>query len=147
MVDPYNENYKGKLHVFTDGSKDIDKHMAGDAFVVPSSDLKVGIKCNPNLSVFTTELIAIEYAITWICKNKIKDSVILSDSLSTIQVLQAGRSKTRPDKINNILGMLDRAKTKGYVISYRMDTITCRNPRQCNSRHYCKRCNADWYRG
>ena len=55
-----NENYKGKLHVFTDGSKDTDNHMAGAAYVVPSLDLKVGIKCNPNLSVFTTELIAIE---------------------------------------------------------------------------------------
>ena len=59
-----NENYKDKLQVFTDGSKDIDKHMDWAAFEVPSLDLKVGIKCNPNLSVFTTELIAIEYAIT-----------------------------------------------------------------------------------
>ena len=115
-MDYINENHNGKLHVFTDGSKDIDKHLAGAAFVVPSLDLKVGIKCNPNLSVFTTELIAIEYAITWMRKNKIKDSVIFSDSLSSIQSLQAGRSKTRPDKINNILGMLDRAKTKGHVI-------------------------------
>ena len=42
--------------------------------------------------------------------------MIFCDSLSSIQSLQAGRSKTRPDKINNILGMLDRAKTKGHVI-------------------------------
>ena len=33
-VDYINENYKGNLHVFTDGSKDIDKHMAEVAFVV-----------------------------------------------------------------------------------------------------------------
>ena len=33
--------------------------MAGTALVVPSLGLKVGIKYNPNLSLFTTELIAI----------------------------------------------------------------------------------------
>ena len=91
--------------------------MAGTALVVPSLGLKVGIKCNPNLSLFTTELIAIamcDHMDTQ--KQKIKDSVIFSDSLSSIQALQTGRSKTRPDKNNSILDMLDHAKTKGHVL-------------------------------
>ena len=111
------KKYKDKLHIYTDGSKDIDKNTAGAAFVVPSRGIKVGIKCNPLLSVFTTELIAIEYALVWILKNKIQNSVIFSDSLSSIQALQVGRSKTRPDKINDILKLLDGAKSKGSIIN------------------------------
>ena len=55
---------------FTDGSKDPDQPATGAAFVVPSKDVRVDIKCNALLSVFTTELIAIEHAIKWIRKKQ-----------------------------------------------------------------------------
>ena len=113
----YIENKHGnKLHVFTDGSKDPDQPATGAAFVVPSKDVRVGIKCNALLSVFTTELIAIEYAIKWIRKNNNPDSVIFTDSLSSVQAIHAGQSRTRPDKIDMILSLLDRAKSKGNII-------------------------------
>ena len=108
--------HEDKLHVFTDGSKDPDKQNTGAAFVIPSLDIREGFKCNPILSVFTTELIAIEHAINWIIENNTPDSVIFTDSLSSVQALHAGKSRTRPDKINRILTLLDSAKSKGYVI-------------------------------
>ena len=68
------------------------------------------------MSVFSTELIAIEHAINWITENNIPESVIFTDSLSSVQALRAGKSRTRPDKINRILTLLDSAKSKGNVI-------------------------------
>ena len=68
------------------------------------------------MSVFTTELIAIEHAINWITENIIPYSVIFTDSLSSVQALRAGKSRTRPDKINRLLTLLDSAKFKGSVI-------------------------------
>ena len=62
--------HEDKLHFFTDGSKDPDKQNTGAAFVIPSLDIREGFKCNPILSVFTTELIAIEHAINWITEKK-----------------------------------------------------------------------------
>ena len=108
--------HEDKLHVFTDGSKDPDKQNTGAAFVIPSLGIREGFKCNPILSVFTTELIAIEHAINWITDNNIIESVIFTDSLSSVQALRAGKSRTRPDKINRILTLLDSAKSKGNVI-------------------------------
>ena len=105
-----------KLHVFTERSKDPDQPATGAAFVVPSKDVRVGIKCNALLFVFTTELIAIEHAIKWIRKNNIPDSVIFNDFLSSVQAIHAGQSRTRPDKIDKILSLLDRAKSKGNII-------------------------------
>ena len=62
--------------------------------------------------MFTTELIAIlEHAITWILKGGIPSSVILTDSLSAIQALQNGKSRSRPDKVDKILSLLNLAST------------------------------------
>lgn len=108
--------HRNKLHVFTDGSKDPDQQSTGAAFVIPSLDIKRGFKCDSILSVFTTELIAIEHAIKWIKKNKVPESVIFSDSLSSVQALHAGQSRTRLDKVDRILNLLDNAKSKGISI-------------------------------
>ena len=81
-LDFFNKKHPDKTHIYTDGSKYPDKDTAGAAFIVPAQDIYFPIKTNPHLSVFTTELIAIEYAIVWIIQNKLQKAVILTDSLS-----------------------------------------------------------------
>ena len=110
-LDFINKKHTGKTHLYTDGSKDPDSHTAGAAFVVPAHDIFF-----PNISVFTTELITIEYAIFWILRNKIPKAVILTDSLSTVQAQQSEQSKTRLDKINTILSLLDKAMAQDITI-------------------------------
>ena len=44
------------------------------------------------------------------------ETAILTDSLSSVQSLQSGKSHTRPDKINHILAQTDAAKTLGISI-------------------------------
>ena len=100
-------HYGDFYHIFTDGSKDADKLKAGAGIVVYSPENKIihtmSIKLNGYLSIYTCELIAIQYATSYIAQNNIKKAVIFSDSLSSLQSLQVGHSKTRPELINEIL--------------------------------------------
>ncbi|MBV2113434.1 MAG: RNAse HI domain-containing protein [Candidatus Thiodiazotropha sp. (ex Ctena orbiculata)] len=111
------ETHSHKVKIYTDGSKDPTANTAGAAFVAPELDHTTKIKLNPVLSVFTTELVAIEHAITWILKSGISSSVILTDSLSTVQALQIGKSRSRPDKVEKILSLLNLASTVNFNIS------------------------------
>ena len=109
------ETHTNKVKIYTDGSKDPTANTVGEAFVVPELGHTSKIKLNPILSVFTTELIAIEHA--WILRGGIQNSVILTDSLSAIQALQNGKSRSRPDKVDKILSLLNLASTVKFSIS------------------------------
>ena len=110
------KKYNHKLQIYTDGSRDPDKQTSGAAFVIHEYNIQAAYKTNPILSIFINELIAIERAIEWSIHNNIPETVILTDSLSSVQSLQAGKYHTRPDKINHILARLDAAKTQGILI-------------------------------
>ena len=92
-----------------------ETHTNSEAFVVPELGHTSKIKLNPILSVFTTELIVVEHA--WILRGGIQNSVILTDSLSAIQALQNGKSRSRPDKVDNLLSLLNLASTVKFSIS------------------------------
>ena len=77
------ETHTNKVKIYTDGSKDPTANTVGEAFAVPELGHTSKIKLNPILSVFNTELIAIEYA--WILRGGIQNSVILTGSLSALQ--------------------------------------------------------------
>ena len=109
------ETHTNKVKIYTDGSKDPTANTVGEAFVVPELGHTSKIKLNPILSVFTTELIAVEHA--WILRGGIQNSVILTDSLSAIQALQNGKSRSRPDKVDNLLSLLNLASTVKFSIS------------------------------
>ena len=103
------ENYSDCTKIFTDGSKDPKNRTVGAAFVVPELNIEKQIKLDPTLSVFTSELVAIQHAVQWIIDSKIPKSVILTDSLSAIQTIKSGTSKSRPDITMKILSLLDTA--------------------------------------
>ena len=108
------KNYSDCTKIFTDGSKDPENRTVGAAFVVPELNIETQIKLDPTLSMFTSELIAIQQAVQWIIDSKILESVILTDCLSAIQAIKSGTSKFRPDNTMKILSLLD---TTIYVIN------------------------------
>lgn len=59
-------NYWRYLQIYTDGSKDTEKHLTGCAFTVPKYNVTQKFKLHPHLTVYTTELIAIMKALQWI---------------------------------------------------------------------------------
>ena len=108
------EKHAGKTHLYTDGSKNPSTQKIGAAFVIMSENKSFLIKLNSTLSVFSAELTAIRAALIWLKARhlKIHEAVIFTDSLSSIQVLKAGSSKSRPDLVNHILKLLDES-TRG----------------------------------
>ena len=71
--------------------------------VVPELGLKYGYKLDKNLTVYATEMVAILKALEWIKHNRPDHVVILTDSLSSIQSIDSGKSRTRPDLLAKIL--------------------------------------------
>ena len=95
--------YGAILKIYTDGSKDPSQPYTGCAMVVPELGLSYGFKLNQHLTVYATELIAILKALEWIKYNKPDHVVILTDSLSSIQSIDSGKSRTRPDLLAQVL--------------------------------------------
>lgn len=52
-------NYWRYLQIYTDGSKDTEKHLTGCAFTVPKYNVTQKSKLHPHLTVYTTECITI----------------------------------------------------------------------------------------
>ena len=88
------------------------------AFYIMSENKSFTIKLNPTLSVFSAELTAIKAALIWLKARhqKISEAAIFTDSLSSIQALKSGSSKSRPDLVNHILKLLDETTTQGQSI-------------------------------
>jgi len=55
------------------------------------------------LSVYATEMLAILLALQWIEEKKTKNTVIASDSYSSLESIRSGRSLVRIDSVNEIL--------------------------------------------
>ena len=85
----FENNYTRHLQIYTDGSKDSAANTAGCAFTIPKLYKSLTeIQITPQLTVYTSELIAILKALQWILENKPEKVVILTDSLSAIQSLE-----------------------------------------------------------
>ena len=62
--------YNLSLKIFTDGSKNASKEQTRCAFAIPALNVHQMFKLNKNLTVYTSELIAILKALEWINENK-----------------------------------------------------------------------------
>ena len=102
--------YNDFVHIYTDGSKDPNTGKTGMAFYVePLPPMKSFIRrarLNDNISVYSTELIAILHALIWIKSNSVDNSnfVIFSDSLSALMAI-GGSDSVRKDLINKIISI------------------------------------------
>lgn len=80
-----NENYRFSHMIFTDGSK--DSHGIGAAFHCFDTNASLKFKIDVNISIMEAELVAIHEALSYIDSMKYNNSVILSDSKSSLQHL------------------------------------------------------------
>lgn len=94
--------------VFTDGSKDPVSGRAGFGVYVEQLGLKIGRRISDGSSVFTTELMAIQWALWWIEEASFREVIICSDSAAALETLRVGKSKARPDILNEILSVFSR---------------------------------------
>ena len=80
--------------IYTDGSKPLHAKSAGSACVSHTLNLNITCSVNKVVSVYTAECIALSNAMDITLKNPSNNYVILSDSLSALQNLQATPLKT-----------------------------------------------------
>ena len=109
------DKHSGKTHLCTDGSKNSNTQETGAAFYIMQENKSFTIKLSPTLSVFSAELTAIRAALIWLKARhqKISEAAIFTDSLSSIQALKSGSSKSRPDLVNHFLKLLDETTKQG----------------------------------
>ena len=71
--------------------------------MVPELNATYKSKLDDNLRVYSSELIAILMALRGVNRNKLEKLVILTDSLSSVQSINSGKSRTRQDVLDQIL--------------------------------------------
>ena len=82
-----NTNYANTLRIYTDGSKDPTTSKTAAAFYIPQFNIKQNKSLSP-ISICRAEQTAIILALDWLEDYRPLQAVILTDSLSTLQLLQ-----------------------------------------------------------
>lgn len=89
----------------------------GFAFFVPKYRYHEKYKSSKNLSVYTTEMLAILYAIEWTARNRYINAIILSDSVSVLRSLMSMKS-SRPDIMFKIMKANLKIKQQGRSVVF-----------------------------
>ena len=111
-----NSSYAEHLQIFTDGSKDENKSVSA-AMVIPSLNISTAKRLSNNLSIYTAELTAINYALNWTLLNRPHKVAILSDSLSALQSIKSKSSNSRPDIIENTISLQDQCQQNDIQVN------------------------------
>ena len=113
--------YTDRLAIYTDGSK-VEGGRVASAFVIPELGVSQGVRISDNLTVFTSELIAIKLCLKWITENSTllhnRNIVIYSDSLSSIISLENNSSSTRSNLVGEILKMFNYIQNKCVTLAW-----------------------------
>ena len=109
------ENYKDAINIYTDASKTIDGKTAA-AFYVPAFKIEHAERLTDNITIFAAELTAIKLALQWISTKSVecrpnKTVAIFSDSLSSIQAIETGRTTCRPGLLSEVLELITHIPT------------------------------------
>ena len=90
------------LRIYTDGSRD-GRGRVGAAFYVPQRQHEEAFRLTDQVAILTAELIAIRQVLLYLMKEKTESVVIYCDSLSALQSLERGESRTRPNLLREII--------------------------------------------
>ena len=93
--------YNGFVKIYTDGSKNAEG-VVGAAFFIATLGIQRSFRLSDNISIYTAEMIAIQQALLFILHHKIKQAIIVTDSLSVLQSIQSGFSHTRPNLLEEL---------------------------------------------
>ena len=108
------ENYKSTVNIYTDASKTADGKTAA-AFYVPGHQIKHFVRLTDNITIFAAELTAIKLAVHWVSSalsNSVTAVTIFSDSLSSLNAIETGKSACRPKLLQEVLEIVSNITTK-----------------------------------
>jgi len=100
------EQYHGRLHIYTDGSK-TENGLVAAAFCIPSMKVNQAARLHNNLSIYAAEIMAINMALQWILTlTRIPIAVIFSDSLASLKTLKCLNTSTRHNLMHSSIQLL-----------------------------------------
>jgi len=111
----FKSNYKNYHCIYTDGSKVDHTDYVGCALIY--NQYVESYKLHKLFSIFSAELQAIYYALLLIERQKLKKSIIFSDSMSSLQSLASLNIQSHPFQ-SKILKLHNDLSSKGYKIIY-----------------------------
>ncbi len=97
------QEYYSVLQVFTGGSKEPESGRTAAAVYIYTFKIKMAKRLSDNLSVFSTELLAIILALQWTEEVQPERTVICSDSMAALTSLLSGKSEARQDLVFEVL--------------------------------------------
>ena len=122
-------NYPNYMFLYTDGSKSAMEGIVtvGSAIYIPDLPLTLKWKLNPNHSVIASELFAILQALRWIIAHVTphSNSVICSDSLSSLQLIQQSSPGSYKGLVHKIHESMMSAENSGKVIKLQWTPAHC----------------------
>ena len=104
------------MHGNTDGSKGPSLGRTAAARCIPDIRVVRAFRLTNHLSVFSTELFAIVLAPEWIIEFNPLSVVFLSDSLSTLKVLESLQDGCRNNLVLEVWHLVNIAKWRGLVV-------------------------------
>lgn len=119
MVKRRLENQWGTyLQIYTDGSQDPQTGKSGFAFYIPQYEYVKLKRLSEGVSVYTTELLAIIWALKWIEEVQPRRAVICSDSASVLKTLGGSNMGARPDLFMELMVLLYKIEKAGGSVGF-----------------------------
>ena len=112
------DSYNGSVKIYTDASKTV-KGKTAAAYYIPDYGIGQASRLSDNLTIFTAELTAIKLALQWVSValcNVSQQVAIFSDSLSSLQAIETGKSACRPDILADVLELITRVKNRTVFV-------------------------------
>ena len=108
-------NFYNYLSIFSDGSKNPGNEHVGIGVVIPEFNVYISKRISDWLSVFTSEVVAIIFALQWVDEIKPERVVICSDSSAALKSLHS-KTTDRDDLIMEILMLLLKIERNGTSV-------------------------------
>ncbi|XDV25401.1 hypothetical protein PO909_029322 [Leuciscus waleckii] len=107
--------YDDTVQIFTDASKE-PAGKTGVAVYIPKYKVIIQKRTSNHLSIFSAEMMAIIMALQWVEEVKPYNSVICSDSMSSLTSIQTGKSACRQDLLDEVHQMIFRITQQKLIL-------------------------------
>ena len=104
-------SYNTALKIYTDGSKSTTGLVAA-SFYIPELNIQQNFRLSNNISVYSSEMVAIRCCMEWIISNEGnevfyngRNIAIFTDSLSSVLSLDLSKSESRPNLLSDIVNL------------------------------------------
>lgn len=111
------DTYDSCMEIYTDGSKDPDTGRTGASMVVRGIGVSFFWRLTDEVSVYSTETVAIVKALEWLEETRPEKVVICSDSAAALNSIQSSRS-CRMDLLYEVYMHLHQLERMGVAVTF-----------------------------